>query len=63
MAEKTVPLKDFKALYERVNWFLGWLMQQEEDLSGFIINEWFRSDPSCTGSRARKIIRECEGDS
>ena len=47
----------FVNLYERMDWFLKWLVSAEpEATTGWIVNEWLRSDPSCTGTRMRKLL-------
>ena len=49
--------EDFIKLYERMDWFLKWLGNTCPDTFPYIAQEWLRSDPPCTGTWARSLVR------
>jgi len=61
--KKTVDLEDFEHLYNRIDWFLEWLMSCEPDTIGYIYQEWFRSNPSNTRTWAKGVIEKAKSDS
>ena len=50
--------QDFVDFYEEVSLMLALIVRDaNEDTINLIMHKWLRSDPECTGSRAREKIR------
>lgn len=50
--------ENYKKLYERIDWFLKWLIGIEPNVTSYVYQEWLRCDPYCTGVWAREKMEE-----